>query len=91
MARIERTIETEFGPRMFSFTRMFTVTGVRFHVSVANVGNIYSFTMQERNGVWRIINPTTTTTPPRVPDWITTLEDNLSKQIIGFSKRLPGK
>ena len=56
LARIKKTIDTEFGPREFSFTRMFTITGVRYHVSAANVGNIYSFEMEEQKGVWRIID-----------------------------------
>jgi hypothetical protein len=54
MSRIKRTIDTTIGVREFAFTRMFTITGVRYQVSVVNVGNVHTFNMEEAEGAWRI-------------------------------------
>jgi hypothetical protein len=82
MSRIKRTIDTTIGVREFAFTRMFTITGVRYQVSVVNVGNVHTFNMEVAEGAWRIRR----STPPRkLPDWITLLEDDLSKIVMSFT------
>jgi len=81
MPHVKRTLYTEIGARIFVFTRMFTTTGVRYHVSVSNIVNIHSFNMEEEKGAWRIKH-----LPPRkLPGWITRLEDELSDQIMSFA------
>jgi hypothetical protein len=60
----------------FSFKRIHTPNGLRYHVSVNDTnGNDFSFNMKEEIDRWKIINA------PKVPDWIIELEKQLSNQI----------
>ena len=61
----------------FVFNGIYTVNGVRYHVSVTDInGQTYAFNMEEKNGKWTIIDG------PKVPDWIVTLENKLEEAIL---------
>lgn len=65
-----------FNPE-FSFYRIFTVNGSRFHISVMDQERKhYYFNMDEKHGQWKIINA------PKVPDWIMGVEKHLEQAII---------
>jgi hypothetical protein len=69
------TIEASFKPEFF-FNRIYTVDGVRYHVSVIDTERkSWFFGMQERGGKWQIINA------PKVPDWIIDVEKQLELAI----------
>jgi hypothetical protein len=64
-------IQAGFRPEFF-FSRVYTVAGVRYFVSVTDTERkSWLFNMQERNGEWQIINA------PKVPDWIIDVEKQL--------------
>jgi hypothetical protein len=72
---IHITIDASFKPEFF-FNRIYTVAGVRYHVSVIDTERkSWFFNMQARNGKWQIINA------PKVPDWIINVEMQLEEAI----------
>jgi hypothetical protein len=75
MPQFTKTIETPKGKLKFIFSRIYTVSGIRFHISVKEDRDTYFFNMEEKAGVWRIINA------PKVPDWIMDLHTELGDAI----------
>ena len=68
-------IKTDFTPEFF-FSRIYTAAGIHFHVSVIDqLGQFCHFTMNEKNGSWRIVNA------PKPPDWIIDTETALDEII----------
>jgi hypothetical protein len=77
MPHFTKRIATDFDNPEFIFNRIFTVSGVRYHVSVKDKDRkAFFFTMQEKGGEWYIIEVT------NPPNWITDLEAELSQAII---------
>ena len=60
-------------PLLFYFTRTYTATREEFFVSVIRSFKVFSFDMQRDDWKWKITTP--------VPEWIETLEEELSKSI----------
>ena len=69
------TIEPGFDPE-FHFTKIYTINGVRFHVSVRDAELPYAFNMELKNLEWKIINA------PEVPSWIINAEKQLEEIIL---------
>ena len=69
----------------FHFNPLYSTAGIRFYVSVMDDYLSYLFTMEEKQGEWRIIDA------PKVPTWIHDMEEELSKAIIEFMIGDPGK
>ena len=69
------TVEPGFEPAFF-FTKIYTIQGVRFHVSVIDMEDqAWSFNMVLKNLEWKIINA------PQVPSWIVDVENQLQEII----------
>ena len=69
-------IEPGFNPAFF-FTKIYTIKGVRFHVSVIDMDNLnYNFNIELRSLEWKIINA------PELPDWIINIEEQLQEIIL---------
>ena len=69
-------VEPGFEPAFF-FTKIHTVQGVRFHVSVIDMeGHAWAFNMLLKNLEWKIINA------PQVPSWIMDIENQLQEIIL---------
>ena len=70
------TIEPGFDPE-FHFTKIYTINGVRFHVSVIDMEDqAWAFNMVLKNLEWKIINA------PEVPSWIINAEKQLEEIIL---------
>ena len=70
------TVEPEFDPA-FHFTKIYTIQGVRFHVSVTDMEDqAWAFSMVSKNLEWKIING------PLVPCWIMDIEEQLQDIIL---------
>jgi len=70
------TVEPEFEPA-FYFTKIYTIQGVRFHVSVTDMEDqAWGFNMVLKNLEWKIINA------PLVPCWIMDMEKQLQEIIL---------
>ena len=70
------TIEPGFEPAFF-FTKIYTIQGVRFHVSVIDMeDHAYAFNMVLKDLEWKIINA------PQVPSWIMDMERELHEIIL---------
>jgi hypothetical protein len=70
------TPDPAFRPEFF-FNKIYTVAGVRYHVSVQDKDRqSYFFIMENRNGAWKIINA------PQVPQWILDAEKQLEQCIV---------
>ena len=70
------TVEPEFDTA-FYFTKIYTVQGVRFHVSVTDIEDqTWAFNMVLHNLEWKIINA------PQVPSWIMDVENQLEEIIL---------
>ena len=77
MPHFTKRLKTEFGNPEFFFNRIFTVSGVRYHVSVRDdKRKSHLFNMDVKSGVWFIVNA------PKTADWIIALESKLSSAII---------
>ena len=60
----------------FHFNRIYTVSGLRYHVSVKSILNTnHYFMMMEKNGSWLFSDESC------VPQWILQLENELQKAI----------
>ncbi|MGZ5190866.1 MAG: hypothetical protein ACXWCZ_07570 [Flavisolibacter sp.] len=60
----------------FHFNRIFTVSGLRYHVSVKSISNkSHYFMMQEKNGNWMFSDDSA------IPQWILQVENELQKAI----------
>ena len=69
-------IDEGFNPAFF-FTKICTLNGVRFHVSVIDLEDqAHNFNMDLKGEQWRIINC------PLIPDWIIDVEKQLQEIII---------
>ena len=75
MADFARTIETKEGLVVFSFTKIFTVKGVIYFVSVTGRGLRERFHMEERTGTWKLV------AIPRPSEWLFQYEEELAKVI----------
>jgi hypothetical protein len=72
-----KRIETRYGAINFYFNRIYTVEGVRYHVSgVEKDKKVLIFTMKELLGIWHIANAIS------CPNWITALEPEFEKAIL---------
>ena len=70
------TVEPEFDPP-FCFTKIYTLQGVRFHVSVTDIEDqTWAFNMVLKNLEWKIVNA------PLVPCWILDIEQRLQEIIL---------
>ena len=70
------TVEPGFEPAFF-FTKIYTIQGVRFHVSVIDMEDqAWAFNMVLKNLEWKIINA------PEVPLWIISAEKQLEEIIL---------
>ena len=70
------TVEPEFDTA-FYFTKIYTVQGVRFHVSVTDMEDqTWAFNMVLRDLEWKIVNA------PLVPCWILDIEQRLQEIIL---------
>jgi hypothetical protein len=68
-------VRDKFNPE-FLFNRIYTVDGVRYHVSVMDADrHVFAFNMEEKYGRWKIINA------PKIPDWIMNIEKELEDAI----------
>ena len=69
-------IDEGFTPS-FYFTKIYTIKGVRFHVSVIDLlDRAHNFNMVLKNLEWKIING------PEVPCWIMNVEQQLEEVIL---------
>jgi hypothetical protein len=75
MADFVKRIDSSEGTRAFMFTKIYTVNGIIFHVSVFRNSVLTVFHMEERNGSW------TPVTKPKAPEWVTEFLDLLSRTI----------
>jgi hypothetical protein len=55
----------------FHFHKIYTVSGVRYHVTVIRDGELYHFSMAENGSGWKIINA------PQLPQWILDIEKQI--------------
>ena len=68
-------ISKEFHPE-FLFSRIYTVNGLRYYVSVTDKAHkAHHFSMQEHNGSWQVMDGLL------LPDWITGAEEALEQAI----------
>ena len=71
------SLKTPFGIADFVFNRIFIGKGGRYHVSVRDEsGRSIFFNMDLKDKEWYVVNA------PKIPDWITCLEIELSTAII---------
>jgi hypothetical protein len=76
MPSFTKRIPTSAGTLQFYFNRIYTVNGVRFHVSAVDRKNkSHPFLMQEENDAWHIVED------PNIPQWIKDIEGNLNVAI----------
>ena len=79
MRAFSKRIQTKegFHPSFF-FTKIYTIQGVRFHVSVIDKDNrAHAFYMELIHLEWKITNAA------RLPDWIIDVENELQEIIFG--------
>ena len=70
------TVEPEFDTA-FYFTKIYTIQGIRFHVSVTDIEDqTWAFSMVLKDLKWKIINA------PQVPSWIMDIEKELHEIIL---------
>ncbi|RYE26790.1 MAG: hypothetical protein EOP48_34925 [Sphingobacteriales bacterium] len=74
MVHFTKQIETPKGSRKFYFNRIFTVDGVKYHVSVVDTSSCY-FIIQKQSGNWKI------STQSNVPSWLLDVESELGLAI----------
>ena len=73
MQHFTKRIEVNDSYYGFYFNRIYTVEGVRYHISVVDKERkAHSFNMMEKKGVWVLVKPET------CPEWIAKLEPTLS-------------
>lgn len=75
MADLIKRIDTEYGRLVFTFTKIYTVRGNIFFVSVFGRPLQHFFHMEERDGTWKIVKE------PKPPDWLLKYEEELGKFI----------
>ena len=69
-------IDAGFSPAFF-FSKIYTMNGVRFHVSVIDLLNrTHHFNMILKNSEWKIINA------PEIPSWIMNVEKQLQEVVL---------
>jgi len=75
MSSFTKNIETQKGGLTFYFNRIYTVNGVKYHVSVRNGRFTHYFMMEDGNEQWHFTDITA------LPDWIIILERKLENVI----------
>jgi hypothetical protein len=75
MADRIKKIDTEDGMMVFTFTKIYTVGGVIFFVSVFGRKSQSVFHMEKRDHAWKIVKA------PHPPDWVMKHEEELGKFI----------
>jgi hypothetical protein len=70
-----KIISTERGKLVFTFSKIYTVRGVIFFVSVIGRQSQTFFHMEKRDDRWRIVQA------PLLADWVMEHEDELGKFI----------
>ena len=77
MPHFVKRLKTIYGYYNFYFNRIFTATGVRYHVSVRDTksNRSYMFNMEEKQDSWTISDIS------GCPEWITSLEKEYEKAI----------
>ena len=86
MEHLRKHFVTNFGSPEFYFSRLFTATGVRFHLQVQDTNQRYSFFNMELK-----VNKSIIAEAHKVPAPILNLEGQLSDTIMGnepFERRL---
>jgi|GEM_PF-1811733 len=76
MSDFSKKIASQNGVLLFDFTRIYTVSGPVYFVSVSNRLVRESFQMKEESGEWSI------TRTAGVQDWLLQLEPELNKTIV---------
>jgi hypothetical protein len=75
MADVIKKIDTGEGKLVFTFTKIYTVRGVIFFVSVFGRQSQSFFHMEKRDDRWKIVQA------PLPPEWVTIHEEELGKFI----------
>jgi hypothetical protein len=76
MQHFTRRIQTREGFYSFYFNRIYTVAGIRYHISVVdNEKKVISFLMEKKESTWHFVNPS------NCPEWILSFEEQLSSII----------
>lgn len=78
MPHFKKTLPVkEVGNLDFYFNRIYTVSGLRYHVSVMDRSSkSFHFTMEAQGAKWKIIPV------PEPPDWILNLEERLADAVM---------
>lgn len=72
-----RSISVDASTRTFSFHKINSTKGNRYHITTAGEdGQPYSFDMENNYGRWKIIDA------PRVPDWVRLYEEKLVSLLV---------
>jgi hypothetical protein len=76
MQHFTRRIQTREGFFNFYFNRIYTVAGLRYHISlVDNEKKVISFLMEKKESTWHLVNPY------NCLEWILSFEEQLSSII----------
>jgi hypothetical protein len=75
MADFVKRIDSSEGTLAFMFTKIYTVNGIIFHVSVFRHSILTVFHMEERDGSWTVV------AKPKAPEWVSEFLDLLSSAI----------
>ncbi len=69
-------LKTSQGGLTFYFNRIYTVEGVRYHVSVVGPdGKVHAFNVYYQEEKWKLVNS------DNCPDWIVEIENEISNAI----------
>jgi hypothetical protein len=60
----------------FHFHRIFTVNGLRYHVTVVREGELFHFSVTENGKGWKIIGA------PQPPQWILDIENRIEEVLM---------
>ncbi len=76
MPHFTKHIVTSIGRLEFFFNRIYTVNGIRYHVSVKDNKRLtHAFYMETKNSNWQIVKV------PAPPDWVLEVESQLAGTI----------
>jgi hypothetical protein len=75
MSNFTKNIQTQKGLITFYFNRIYTVNGVKYHVSVRDNKTSYYFMMEGSDEQWNFLDDTP------LPHWIIELEKELKNAI----------
>lgn len=71
-----KAIFTEGNTHIFYFDKIYTASGIKYHVSVRDTQQQFFFNIEEMEGGFKIIDA------PKVPDWIMKIEKQLEEAIL---------